>query len=99
MLKSVLAASLFIVGGMSGSQALATDSADFQRTYYMSWRYQDTGQRTGDWFRTNRPTCIHTNNCACGGENYCGEFGVGQSTYYFDQGCYNPPRVIYCDQR
>jgi hypothetical protein len=68
-----------------------------RRGFYIQWRDAYTGQSITGWTPSNTPTCGHGDNCACGGQNYCGQYGEGQQANYWDRGCWNQPRVIVCE--
>lgn len=67
--------------------------------YQVQWRDARTGQSISGWVPSDRAVCGHGSNCACGGENFCGEHRRGQRVKYWDQGCGARPRTLVCDVR
>lgn len=78
-----------------------SDDANFaiDARYQVQWRDARTGQSISGWVPSDRAVCGHGSNCACGGENFCGEHRRGQRVKYWDQGCGTRPRTLVCDVR
>ena len=68
------------------------------RNFQIRWQNLTTGAAT-NWVISPRPVCGHGAACACGQQNYCGEYGQRQRAYYWERGCDEPPSVIECQVR
>ena len=90
---SRLAVAFAILCGLLISSAPAQ-----QRLYKSRWNNLPLSSWHTDWnMNQAEATCVHRDNCNCGGKNYCRAYPGGGSALYWPNGCASKPMTINCE--